>query len=90
MHERNKARIDIIQQKLTHEFKPSHLVILDESHKHIGHAGAQTGQGHFALEIMSESFQGKTTLQIHRLIYNALGELMQTDIHALRINARSS
>lgn len=84
--EKNQQRIKIMQEKLTEVFHPSHLVIIDESYKHVGHEGAKTGQGHFALEISSELLNGKTAVQKHRMIYAALGDLMKTDIHALRIS----
>ena len=65
------------------------LEIIDESHHHVGHAGARDGRGHFRLHIVSQEFAGLTPLQCHRLVYAALGELMQTDIHALAIEARA-
>jgi BolA family transcriptional regulator, general stress-responsive regulator len=66
---------------------PLRFDLIDESHKHVGHAGARDGRGHYALEIVSERFAGKLPLARHRLVYDALGELMQTDIHALSIRA---
>ncbi|MPV85645.1 BolA/IbaG family iron-sulfur metabolism protein [Cardiobacteriales bacterium ML27] len=71
--------------RLTTAFTPTQLDIIDESHLHIGHAGAQSGKGHYALTITSEAFAGKSRLQCHRMIYQALGELMQDNIHALSI-----
>jgi BolA family transcriptional regulator, general stress-responsive regulator len=64
---------------------PVELELVDESHKHVGHAGARDGRGHYALRIVSEAFRGKGAVARHRLIYAALGALMQTDIHALSI-----
>ena len=69
--------------------QPSHLEIIDESHKHAGHEGARDGRGHFALDIVSEAFAGLIPLARHRRVYQAMGELMQTDIHALSIRART-
>jgi BolA family transcriptional regulator, general stress-responsive regulator len=66
---------------------PARFDLVDESHKHVGHAGARDGRGHFALEIVSVRFEGQRPLARHRLVYDALGELMQTDIHALSIKA---
>ena len=66
---------------------PQQLEILDESHKHAGHAGARSGGGHFNLTIVSNIFDGKGLLQRHRMVYDALGSAMQTDIHALTIKA---
>ena len=69
--------------------QPSHLELTDESHKHAGHEGARDGRGHFALDIVSEAFAGLAPLARHRRIYQAMGEMMQTDIHALSILART-
>ncbi len=66
---------------------PETIELIDESHKHIGHAGARDGRGHFALKIVSSAFRGASAIARHRLIYVALGDLMQTDIHALSIVA---
>jgi BolA protein len=65
------------------------LELLDESHRHAGHEGARDGRGHYALDITSEAFAGLLPLARHRRVYQALGELMQTDIHALTIRART-
>jgi BolA protein len=69
---------------------PSRLEIVDEGHKHVGHEGARDGRGHFALDIVSEQFAGLAPLARHRRIYEALGTLMQSDIHALSIRARTT
>jgi BolA protein len=65
--------------------RPLDLKIADESHVHAGHAGAQSGHGHFRLRIVSERFAGLGLLARHREVYAALGTLMQTDIHALSL-----
>lgn len=64
---------------------PTRLELIDDSHLHAGHAGARQG-GHFTVRIAAPAFAGKRPLECHRLIYGALGELMQTDIHALSID----
>ncbi|MEO7478965.1 MAG: BolA family protein [Lysobacteraceae bacterium] len=69
---------------------PTELELIDESHKHIGHVGARDGRGHFALRIASPKFAGMGSVARHRMIYAALGELMQTDIHALTITTVAS
>ena len=69
---------------------PASLQILDEGHKHVGHEGARDGRGHFALDIVSDQFAGLAPLARHRRIYEALGTLMQSDIHALSIRARTT
>jgi BolA protein len=68
---------------------PMSLEIIDESHKHAGHAGARDGGGHYLLDIVSEQFSGKKTVARHRMIYSALGELMKREIHALTIRAHT-
>ena len=66
---------------------PVQLEIIDESHKHAGHAGARDGGGHFVVRIVSAQFVGKSTLVRHRMIYSAMGDLMQREIHALTLQA---
>lgn len=80
-----KDRIELIKTRLENAFQPNALTIIDESHKHKGHAGAATGRGHFKVEIQSEHFDHCSKVQAHRTIYQALGTLMETDIHALSI-----
>jgi len=82
-------RIDMIRERLTAAFAPEQLDIIDESHLHAGHPGARSGGGHFVATIVSESFEGKNMLQRHRMVYDALGDAMQTDIHALSIKAHT-
>ena len=85
----NETRITQMTECLERELSPTSLQIEDESHLHAGHAGAKSGKGHFRLAIGSEKFQGLRPLQKHRLIYDALGDLMQTDIHALTIQIKN-
>jgi BolA protein len=63
---------------------PTVLDIEDDSHLHVGHSGAGQG-GHFTLTIASTALQNLTRVAAHQAIYQALGDLMRTDIHALRI-----
>jgi BolA family transcriptional regulator, general stress-responsive regulator len=67
---------------------PTRIEIVDDSAKHAGHAGARDGGGHYNLVIESARFAGQSTLARHRLVYTALADLMQRDIHALAIDAR--
>ena len=83
----SSGRVATIEKLLTEAFQPSHLLVKDQSHLHAGHAGAQDGRGHFDVTIVSDAFVGKRPLARHRLVYDALGNLMETDIHALRIHA---
>jgi BolA protein len=77
----------MIRQKLTEALQPDSLEIIDESHLHAGHAGAKSGKGHFQAIIVAKAFAGKNLLERHRMVFDALGEAMQTDIHALSIKA---
>ena len=83
------SRIEQIRTALEAALSPSLLVVTDDSHKHAGHAGARDGRGHFNVAIVSDAFAGKAPLARHRAVYAALGEMMQTDIHALAIDART-
>lgn len=85
----NPERVARITELLTAALDPVALEVTDDSHKHAGHAGARTGQGHFSVHVVSEAFAGKPPLARHRLVYAALGSMMQTDIHALVIQARA-
>ncbi len=71
------------------QLEPAELDLVDESHKHAGHEGARDGRGHYRVRIVSPQFAGRAPLARHRLIYAALGDLMQTDIHALAIDAQA-
>ena len=79
----------MIRARLEQEFTPDQLEIIDDSHRHAGHAGAKDGRGHFRVRIVSRRFAGAKTLERHRMVYAALGSLMQTDIHALSVDAQS-
>ena len=80
--------MDAIRERLA-ALAPTSLELIDDSHLHAGHAGARSGGGHFRLTIVSECFRGKNTVARHRIVYDALGELMRKEIHALAIQARS-
>ena len=83
------ARPQAIADRIRFALAPTTLVVRDDSHYHVGHAGARDGRGHFHVHIVSAAFEGQTLLARHRMVYAALGELMHTDIHALAIDARS-
>lgn len=80
-------RLQAIRNRLSEALKPLELTVEDQSHLHRGHAGAQSGRGHFAVQIVSPMFNGMSLIQRHRAVYAALGELMTSDIHALSITA---
>ena len=68
--------------------QPTSLDLRDESAQHAGHAGARPGGGsHWQVTIVAEAFRGKSAVARHRMVYEALGDLMDRDIHALRIEA---
>lgn len=70
--------------------EPASLELVDESAQHAGHAGAQPGGNtHWRLTIVSPRFSGQSSVLRHRLVYQALGELMHNPIHALAISART-
>jgi len=75
-----------IRQRLA-GLRPLQLEVADDSAQHAGHEGARSGGGHYRLFIVSSEFAGKSTLARHRLIYDALGELMRSRIHALSIRS---
>lgn len=82
-------RVAAIRERLSSRFAPESLDVRDDSHRHAGHAGAGDGRGHFSVHMVSASFAGLAPLARHRAVYAALGEMMQTDIHALAIDARA-
>jgi len=84
-----EQRMAEIRRRLESAFQPRELELVDEGHLHIGHQGAKDGRGHFRLRIVAERFSGESEVSRHRLIYSEMGELMQTDIHALAIEARA-
>ncbi len=83
----SQKRSDKIQRLLTEAFSPTELLIKDQSRLHAGHAGAKEGKGHFEVIIVTDAFQGQTRIERHRMVFDALGTFMETDIHALRIQA---
>ena len=80
-------RVAMIRQRLTEVLAPKELEIIDEGHKHVGHEGAKSGGGHFKVRVVSDNFDGKRLLERHRMVYQALGDAMQSEIHALSIQA---
>ena len=82
-------RQEAIRARLHEHLTPIELEVRDDSHLHAGHAGARDGRGHFSVRLVSGTFAGMSPLARHRAVYAALGSLMQTDIHALSIDART-
>jgi BolA protein len=75
----------VLRQRLEQRFAPLELSVEDEGHLHIGHANA--GRGHFRVRIVAEAFRGLTPVARHRMVYAALEDLMQSDVHAIAIEA---
>lgn len=84
-----QTRTEMIRQRLEEALAPEMLEIEDESHLHAGHAGARDGRGHFRVMIVADAFTGHTKIARHRIVFNALSDLMRTDIHALTLQAFS-
>jgi BolA protein len=80
-------RTQRIEVLLAQALSPLHVEVIDDSHKHVGHAGAQGGAGHFHVRVLSEKFRGLPVLARHRLVYEALRPLIPHEIHALGIEA---
>lgn len=81
---------DTIRRKLTARFAPLRLEIVDESHRHIGHAGARPeGETHFAVTLTAAAFAGKSRLARQRLVYETLAEELATRVHALSLVAKA-
>lgn len=86
----NERRIEQLRYALTEALAPERLEVTDESHLHAGHPGARDGRGHFRVDIVSDAFSGLNRVQRHQKVYQAVGDLMKTDVHALAIKARAS
>ena len=82
-------RLQRIEAILRREFKPEHLEVIDESERHRGHAGAASGGGHFQVSIVSADFDGRSRIERHRMLFQALADLMPAEIHALSVEART-
>ena len=82
----SSATVDLLRQRLA-VLEPLSLEIEDDSQRHAGHAGARDGGGHYNLIIVAAAFAGHNTVKRHRIIYDAVGDLMRGPIHALSIRA---
>ncbi len=82
-------RIAMIHERITEALKPTVLEVEDESHKHVGHPGAQAGGGHFNVLVVSAAFEGVPLIKRHRMVYDAMGDAMESEIHALSIKAKT-
>ena len=82
-------RIQLLRERLS-ALEPVELEIIDESHMHIGLAGARDGAGHYRVRITSARFEGLRPVARHRLVYDLVDDLMPHPIHALAIDAKAS
>ena len=80
-------RVDRIRDRLQVAFQPTRLDVVDDSHRHEGHPGVRDGRGHFTVVIVAKAFAGISKLDRHRAVYDAVQDLMATDIHAMSIHA---
>jgi BolA protein len=80
-------RVDRIRDRLQAAFGPTRLEVVDDSHRHVGHPSVRDGRGHFTVVIVAAGFAGMSKLDRHRAVYDAVGDLMATDIHAMSIHA---
>tara|TARA_B100000900_G_scaffold401986_1_gene407296 strand:+ start:907 stop:1167 length:261 start_codon:yes stop_codon:yes gene_type:complete len=82
-------RIEKIRAVLEQSLQPHHLEVIDESHLHVGHQGAKSGKGHFRVIIISELFKNIPQIKRHKMVFKALGELLNTDIHAISLDTKT-
>ena len=79
-----------IENQLTAAFSPEALTITDDSALHAGHAGApEGGESHFTVEITASAFEGRSRVARHRLVNQALADLLKGPVHALAIKAKA-
>ena len=78
---------ELIVSRVREHLSAESVEIEDQSHLHAGHAGAADGGGHYEVTIVASCFKGLNTLARHRLVYEAVGDLMKKEIHALSIQA---
>jgi BolA protein len=83
-------RVLQIRARLIQAFAPTELEVIDDSYKHKGHAGAADGRGHYRVKIVSQKFEGKKQIERHRMVFAALGTLLDSDIHALSVRAAAN
>jgi BolA protein len=81
--------VEVIERLLRERFAPTHLTIRDDSANHAGHAGAMSGGGHFKVVIVAAAFEGRTLLERHRAVNDAVGHLFGAQIHALALKTNT-
>jgi BolA family transcriptional regulator, general stress-responsive regulator len=83
-----ESRVERIRTVVQDRLHPVRLEIRDDSAAHVGHVGGG-GKGHFYIRVVSEVFSGKSLVERHRLVHDALAALLETDIHALALNTKA-
>lgn len=81
----NPNRLTLIQKRLEAAFSPENLEVHDDSAEHVGHAGSKDGAGHYTVIIRAACFKNLSRIESHRLVYEALKDLIPAEIHALKI-----
>src|SRR4051794_22081834 len=87
-HSSAASRVERIRAVVQDSLHPVRLEIRDDSAAHAGHAGGG-GKGHFYVRIVSDVFSGKSLVERHRLVHDALAALLETDIHALALSTKA-
>jgi BolA protein len=82
-------RVERIKARLEKAFAGARVSVQDDSARHAGHPGARDGAGHYVVRIETQQFAGRSRLERHRLVYEALAEMLPREIHALNIEAVS-
>ena len=80
-------RVKVIRERIEKALSPVELEITDDSHLHVGHAGAQGGAGHYSVKIVTEKFIGLNRIKRHQAVYQTINDMMPDEIHALSIEA---
>lgn len=80
-------RVEAIRHRITQHLNPEQVEIMDDSDLHRGHAGAAGGGGHYRVRVVSSRFANRSLLERHRMVYQAVGDMMPGQIHALSIQA---
>jgi BolA protein len=80
-------RLAHMRAQFERDLRPDSIEIVDDSHLHAGHAGARDGKGHYSVRVVASCFAGLRPMARHQLVYRAVADMMQTDIHALSIVA---
>jgi len=81
----NAERIQEMEKRFTDAFQPKHLQIIDDSAKHIGHAGSRDGAGHFTVVIDAQMLNELSRVRAHQAVYAVVKDLIPQEIHALQI-----